>query len=181
MRVGCSLVTLVAAALAPLAGSQAAASVNQPPPLLPSVTLPRMSVLMVIVDDLRASLDGGPNGANLLQLPHLDALAKRGVAFARAYAQCALCAPSRSSVLVGVRPDTTRVLDLTTHFRAAMPSAVTLPQAFKVRCCCRVAPRCRCAVFKQAFKQLWRVGFGQKCGLGWRGGKKIRGAGGGAS
>jgi iduronate 2-sulfatase len=97
-----------------------------------------MSVLMVIVDDLRASLDGGPDGANLLQLPHLDALAKRGVAFARAYAQCALCAPSRSSALVGVRPDTTRVLDLTTHFRAAMPSAVTLPQAFKVLACQRV-------------------------------------------
>jgi len=94
---------------------------------------PRMSVLMIIVDDLRASLDGGPDGTDLLQRPNLDLLAKRGVKFVRAYAQCALCAPSRSSVLVGMRPDTTRVFDLTTHFRAAIPSAITLPQAFKVR------------------------------------------------
>ena len=124
-----SFVYLLALASAPLAGSQdiTAAVTKQP-----TRAIPRMSVLMIIIDDLRASLDGGSDGADFLQLPNLDLLAKRGVKFLRAYAQCALCAPSRSSVLVGVRPDTTRVFDLTTHFRAALPSALTLPQAFKV-------------------------------------------------
>jgi len=37
----------------------------------------------------------------------------------------------RSSLMTGRRPDATRVWDLETHFRAALPDAVTLPQYFK--------------------------------------------------
>ncbi|MCU0242707.1 MAG: sulfatase, partial [Vicinamibacteria bacterium] len=38
--------------------------------------------------------------------------------------------PSRSSFLTGFRPDSSRVIDGVTHFRAARPDAVTLPQHF---------------------------------------------------
>ena len=38
---------------------------------------------------------------------------------------------SRTAIMTGLRPDTTKVWDLVTHFRAAQPDCVTLPQHFK--------------------------------------------------
>src|SRR3546814_2323710 len=61
----------------------------------------------------------------------MDRLARMGVVFNRAYCQQAVCAPSRASVLTGRRPDATKVWDLKTHFRTALPNVVTLPQYFK--------------------------------------------------
>lgn len=91
---------------------------------------PKMSVLMIIVDDLRSELLDD-HGVNLLKTPHIDALAARGTRFRKAYAQYPLCAPSRSSVFTGLRPDTTRSFDLSTHFRVHVPMVVTLPQYFR--------------------------------------------------
>jgi arylsulfatase A-like enzyme len=63
--------------------------------------------------------------------PNLDRIAKAGITFNRAYCQQAVCSPTRSSLMTGTRPDTTKVWDLETHFRAALPNVVTLGQHFK--------------------------------------------------
>ncbi len=89
----------------------------------------RLNVLMIAVDDMRP--EAGCYGAPLIQTPSLDALARRGTVFLQAYCQQAVCSPSRTSLLTGRRPDTTKVYDLETHFRATIPGAVTLPQHFK--------------------------------------------------
>jgi iduronate 2-sulfatase len=87
------------------------------------------NVLFLVVDDLRPEL--GCYGRDYIKSPHIDALARRGVAFNRAYVQQAVCSPSRTAVLTGLRPDSTKVWDLVTHFRVAQPQAVTLLQHFK--------------------------------------------------
>lgn len=89
----------------------------------------KRNVLFLISDDLRPEL--GCYGNTIIQSPNIDRLASRGVVFNRAYCQQAVCSPSRTSVLTGSRPDTTKVWDLRTHFRTTIPDVITLPQHFK--------------------------------------------------
>jgi len=86
------------------------------------------NVLLICVDDLKPVL--GCYGDRLVKSPNLDRLAARGVVFERAYCNQAVCAPSRNSLLTGVRPSRMGIYDLGTNFRAAAPNAVTLPQFF---------------------------------------------------
>ncbi|MFC3196837.1 sulfatase [Parapedobacter deserti] len=89
----------------------------------------RKNVLFFLVDDLRPNL--GCYGDQWAQTPHIDRLAAQGMLFENAYCQQAVCSPSRTSMLSGLRPDETGVYDLRTHFRDGNPHVVTLPQAFK--------------------------------------------------
>lgn len=90
---------------------------------------PKPNVLFVAVDDLRPEL--GCYGNRRAISPNIDRLSASGTVFTRAYCQQAVCCPSRTSVLTGLRPDRTRVYDLVTHFRDTLASAVTLPQSFR--------------------------------------------------
>jgi iduronate 2-sulfatase len=58
------------------------------------------NVLLIIADDLRASVLGC-FGDRLCQTPNLDRLAARGVVFERAYCQGTVCGPSRASLMRG--------------------------------------------------------------------------------
>ena len=89
----------------------------------------RPNVLFIAVDDLRPEL--GCYGKDYIKSPHIDALAQSGVVFNHAYVQQAVCSPSRTAVITGLRPDTTKVWDLVTHFRDAQPDTITLLQNFK--------------------------------------------------
>jgi arylsulfatase A-like enzyme len=87
------------------------------------------NVLFIAVDDLRPEL--GCYGRDYIKSPNIDRLARAGMTFQRAYCQQAVCSPSRSSLLTGARPDTTKVWDLVTHFRDALPDQPTVLQHFK--------------------------------------------------
>src|SRR5215213_2165535 len=89
----------------------------------------RPNVLLICVDDLKPML--GCYGDSTVKSPNIDALARRGVQFNRAYCNQAVCSPSRNALLTGLRPQALGIYDLATNFRIAAPDVVTLPQHFK--------------------------------------------------
>jgi len=101
--------------------------------LIPSCSKPdkkikKPNVLFLSIDDLRPSL--GVYGDSIAITPNIDKLAMEGITFKDAYCQAAVCAPSRASLMTGVRPDSTRVWHLGDEFRKINPDVITMPQYF---------------------------------------------------
>ena len=86
------------------------------------------NVLFIAVDDLRPEL--GCYGSPIAVSPNLDALAKDGLLFNRAYCQQAICRPSRASLMTGSRPETTGLFHNYVALRELQPDILTLPQHF---------------------------------------------------
>lgn len=100
-----------------------------PCPALAADPPKKMNVLFILSDDMRPDL--GCYGHPMVRSPNIDALAKAGVRFDRAYCQYPLCCPSRTSMLTGRLPTSTGVLRNTQDFRKLKPDIVTLPEHFK--------------------------------------------------
>ena len=94
-----------------------------------SATPAKPNVVFIAVDDLRTELNC--YGAKQMHTPNIDRLAGQGVLFERAYCQQAVCAPSRNTIMTGMRPDALGIYDLPTFFRMKAPGVVTLAQHFK--------------------------------------------------
>ncbi|CAL8358392.1 unnamed protein product [Merluccius merluccius] len=82
-----------------------------------------------MADDLRTTL--GCYGDPLVKTPNIDQLASKSQVFLNAYAQQAVCGPSRTSMLTSRRPDTTRLYDFYSYWRVNAGNYTTLPQYFK--------------------------------------------------
>lgn len=91
-----------------------------------------MNVLFIAIDDQNDWI-GHLGGHPLAKAPHLDRLAARGTTFLNAHVQSPLCNPSRTSLMLGLRPTTTGIYGLSPWFRnvEAWQDRVTLPQHFK--------------------------------------------------
>ena len=91
----------------------------------------RPSVLFIAIDDQNDWI--GCLGAKpAAKTPHIDRLAARGTLFTNAHCQAPLCNPSRTSVLLGLRPTTTGIYGLSPSYRAVPEwrERTTLAQAF---------------------------------------------------
>ncbi|RLD80635.1 MAG: hypothetical protein DRJ10_07160 [Bacteroidetes bacterium] len=89
----------------------------------------KLNVLFISIDDLRPDL--GVYGNKYIKTPNIDQLASQGMTFRRTYCQAAVCAPSRASLMTGVRPNTNQVWHLGDKFREINPDIITMPQHFK--------------------------------------------------
>ena len=86
------------------------------------------NILFLSIDDLRPAI--GAYGDSVALTPNMDQLASEGMTFRQTFTQVAVCAPSRASLMTGIRPDSTRVWHLGDKFREINPKAVTMPQYF---------------------------------------------------
>lgn len=86
------------------------------------------NILFIAVDDLRPEL--GCYDSPIAVTPNLDALAKAGLLFNRAYCQQAICRPSRASLMTGSRPETTGLFHNYVGLRELQPEILTLPEHF---------------------------------------------------
>ena len=94
----------------------------------PKTVVNQPNVLFISIDDLRPTL--GAYGDTVVISPNIDQLAAEGITFGEAFCQSAVCAPSRASLMTGLRPDSTRVWHLGDKFREINPETVTMPQYF---------------------------------------------------
>ncbi len=89
------------------------------------------NVLMIAIDDLNdwvGCLGGHPQAST----PNIDRLAERGTLFTNAHCQAPICNPSRTSLMLGLRPSTTGVyVNAPKHWSVpALRGKVTLPRHF---------------------------------------------------
>jgi len=91
----------------------------------------RPSVLFLVIDDQNDWI-GCLGSKPAAKTPHIDRLAARGTLFTNAHCQAPLCNPSRTSVLLGLRPTTTGIYGLSPAYRAVPEwrERTTLAQAF---------------------------------------------------
>jgi Ca2+-binding RTX toxin-like protein len=95
------------------------------------LAMPSKNILSISVDDLtdiaalRELYDG------VVATPHLDALMAQGTTFSNAFCQTALCNPSRTSILTGMTPVSTGVLDNSPTWYDVVPTSETLPAVLK--------------------------------------------------
>ncbi len=88
----------------------------------------RHNILLYISDD-QGMDDAGCYGNPVIKTPGLDALAKEGVRFTRAYCTTASCSPSRSVLLSGMHNHSTGQYGLAHgyHHFVSLPKVVSLP------------------------------------------------------
>jgi arylsulfatase A-like enzyme len=89
----------------------------------------RPNILFLSMDDLKPEL--GCYGSDIAISPNIDRLANQGVLFEHHYIQQAICSASRASMFSGLRPDTTRVWDISSTCRENCPIAFTMQQYFR--------------------------------------------------
>ncbi len=85
----------------------------------------RPNVLMIVTDQQRANTIAAV-GDPMIKTPNLDRLARRGVAFRRAYTVCPVCAPTRGSISTGVPPHEVGSADNCGHASVNVPDFASL-------------------------------------------------------
>jgi len=69
------------------------------------------NIVFILVDDLGYMDIGANNPQSFYETPNIDAFARRGTRFTDGYTACAVCSPTRASILTGKYPQRTGVTD----------------------------------------------------------------------
>ena len=89
------------------------------------------NVLFIAVDDMNdwTSTLGGYSGK--AHTPNLERLARMGMTFSNAHTASPVCCPSRTAMMLGLRPSTTGIYNNGQWWLPHLPDAVSLPMHFK--------------------------------------------------
>lgn len=87
-------------------------------------------VLFVAIDDLR-DWTGYLEAYSNVKTPNLDKIASMGVNFSNAHCPAPVCCPSRSSLLLGLKPSTTGIYENSSDWPKKYQKAETLTLSFK--------------------------------------------------
>lgn len=89
------------------------------------------NVLFLAVDDMKDWVNclGGYEGK--VHTPNIDRLASRGILFTNAHCASPKCAPSRASIMTGLRSSTTGLYDNGHWWYPNLPDAITIPRHFR--------------------------------------------------
>lgn len=87
------------------------------------------NVIYITMEDL--SPLWGCYGNKLVKTPYLDDFANDAVLFEDVHCQVALCTPSRTSILTGIRPSTSGIVKIDDDWQQMLPGAVSLPRHFR--------------------------------------------------
>ncbi|MCK5134913.1 MAG: sulfatase-like hydrolase/transferase [Bacteroidales bacterium] len=74
---------------------------------------PKPNIIFILADDLGYS-QLGCYGSNYYQTPNIDKLSEQGIRFTNAYAACAVCSPTRASIMTGKNPARLHLTDFIT-------------------------------------------------------------------
>lgn len=80
-------------------------------PLLQAAETPkRLNFIVILIDDM-GWRDIGANGSTYFKTPNIDKLATQGMRFTQGYAACAVCSPTRASLMTGKYPARLHITD----------------------------------------------------------------------
>ena len=91
----------------------------------------KKNVLLIVCDDLNTHVT--PSGYEHIFTPTMAQFSADAMTFKRAFCQYPVCGPSRASMLHGLYPESTGVLDNRVDIRQTRPGTVSMPQYFKDR------------------------------------------------
>lgn len=87
------------------------------------------NVIYICFDDM--CTDWGIYGDSIAHTPNFDSFARESVLFNDVHCQVALSTPSRTSVLTGVRPSTSKSVEIKHDWQQLLPGVTSLPRHFR--------------------------------------------------
>ena len=78
------------------------------------------NIVFILADDLGQMDLGCFNPKTFYETPNIDALAKRGMRFSQGYAACAVCSPTRGSIMTGKYPPRFGITDFIPGMRSGV-------------------------------------------------------------
>ena len=85
-----------------------------------AATPSKPNIIFILADDLGCMDVGCYNPTTFYETPNIDSLAKRGMKFTQGYAACAVCSPTRGSIMTGKYPPRIGITDFIPGMRSGM-------------------------------------------------------------
>ena len=131
-----------------------------PQTLHAATTASRPNVVFILADDLGYMDIGANNPKSFYETPNIDGLARTGMRFTAGYSACAVCSPTRASIMTGKYPQRVGITDYIGRNRPdkMLPAPNADHLALEE---ITIAERLRDAGYTNFFAGKWHLGGGQ--------------------